>query len=33
MVAGDIRLGAIASFTCDADRYLLANFFQENPST
>jgi multidrug resistance efflux pump len=30
MVAGDIRLGAIASFVCDADRYLLANFFQEN---
>ena len=30
MVAGDVRLGAIASFICDADRYLLANFFQEN---
>ncbi len=30
MVAGEIRLGAIASFVCDADRYLLANFFQEN---
>lgn len=30
MVAGDVRLGAIASFVCDADRYLLANFFQEN---
>jgi multidrug resistance efflux pump len=30
MVAGDIRFGAIASFICDADRYLLANFFQEN---
>jgi multidrug resistance efflux pump len=30
MVAGDIRLGAIASFICDADRYLLANYFQEN---
>jgi multidrug resistance efflux pump len=30
MVAGDIRVGAIASFICDADRYLLANFFQEN---
>ena len=30
MVAGDIRLGAIASFICDADRYLLASFFQEN---
>src|SRR5271167_945576 len=30
MVAGDIRYGAIATFICDADRYLLANFFQEN---
>jgi len=30
MVAGDYRVGAIASFICDADRYLLANFFQEN---
>lgn len=30
MVAGDIRAGAIASFICDSDRYLLANFFQEN---
>ena len=30
MVAGVIRAGAIASFVCDADRYLLANFFQEN---
>jgi multidrug resistance efflux pump len=30
MVAGDIRFGAIASFICDADRYLLADFFQEN---
>jgi len=30
MVAGDYRVGAIASFVCDADRYLLANFFQEN---
>jgi len=30
MVSGDIRFGAIASFICDADRYLLANFFQEN---
>jgi multidrug resistance efflux pump len=30
MVAGDIRFGAIASFVCDADRYLLAKFFQEN---
>ena len=30
MVAGDIRFGAIASFICDDNRYLLANFFQEN---
>ncbi len=30
MVAGEIRFGAIATFVCDADRYLLANFFQEN---
>lgn len=30
MIAGDVRIGAIASFVCDADRYLLANFFQEN---
>jgi multidrug resistance efflux pump len=30
MVAGMVRLGAIASLICDADRYLLANFFQEN---
>jgi len=30
MVAGDFRIGAIASFICDADRYLLASFFQEN---
>jgi multidrug resistance efflux pump len=30
MVAGDVRFGAIASFVVDADRYLLANFFQEN---
>jgi multidrug resistance efflux pump len=30
MVAGDIRFGAIASFICDADRYLRADFFQEN---
>jgi multidrug resistance efflux pump len=29
MVAGDIRFGAIATFICDADRYLLATFFQE----
>jgi len=30
MVAGDVRFGAIASFVVDADRYLLASFFQEN---
>ncbi len=30
MVAGEVRAGAIASFVCDADRYLLAQFFQEN---
>ena len=30
MVSGDVRLGAIASFICDADRYLLGNFFQEH---
>lgn len=30
MVAGELRIGAIASFVVDADRYLLANFFQEN---
>ena len=30
MVAGIVRVGAIASFIVDADRYLLANFFQEN---
>ena len=30
MVAGDIRFGAIATFICDADRYLLASYFQEN---
>jgi multidrug resistance efflux pump len=30
MVAGDFRAGAIASFVCDADRYLLGNFFQEH---
>ena len=30
MVAGEVRFGAIATFICDADRYLLANFFQEN---
>lgn len=30
MVAGIIRIGAIASFICDDNRYLLANYFQEN---
>jgi multidrug resistance efflux pump len=30
MVAGELRIGAIASFIVDADRYLLANYFQEN---
>ena len=30
MVAGDVRLGAIASFICGTGRYLLVNFFQEN---
>lgn len=30
MVSGQVRIGAIASFIVDADRYLLANFFQEN---
>jgi multidrug resistance efflux pump len=30
MVAGEVRFGAIATFICDADRYLLASFFQEN---
>jgi len=30
MVAGEIRLGAIASFVCDDDRYLLASYFMEN---
>jgi multidrug resistance efflux pump len=30
MVAGDVRFGAIASFVVDADRYLLATYFQEN---
>lgn len=30
MVAGDVRLGAIASFICDDDRYVLATYFQEN---
>lgn len=30
MVAGIVRFGAIASFVVDADRYVLATFFQEN---
>lgn len=30
MVAGDYRAGAIASFIVDADRYVLATFYQEN---
>jgi multidrug resistance efflux pump len=30
MVSGIVRFGAIASFIVDADRYLLARFFQEN---
>lgn len=30
MVAGDVRFGAIASFICDDDRYVLATYFQEN---
>jgi multidrug resistance efflux pump len=30
MVAGIIRVGAIASFICDAGRYLLATYFQES---
>ena len=30
MVAGALRIGAIATFICDSDRYLLANYFQEN---
>lgn len=30
MVAGDYRIGAIATFVCDDDRYLLASYFQEN---
>jgi len=30
MVAGIVRFGAIATFIVDADRYLLAQFFQEN---
>jgi multidrug resistance efflux pump len=30
MVAGQYRIGAIASFICDEGRYLRADFFQEN---
>ena len=30
MVAGEVRFGAIATFVCDDDRYLRAQFFQEN---
>jgi multidrug resistance efflux pump len=30
MVAGDYRVGAIATFVCDEGRYVLAKFFQEN---
>ncbi len=30
MVSGDWRIGAIASFICDADRYLLATYSQES---
>jgi multidrug resistance efflux pump len=30
MVSGIVRFGAIASFIVDADRYVLATFFQEN---
>jgi len=30
MVAGDYRMGAIATFICDSGRYLLAQYFQEN---
>ena len=30
MVAGDYRVGAIASFICDEGRYLLANYNQES---
>ncbi len=30
MVAGEIRFGAIASFICDDNRYLLAEYFMEN---
>src|SRR5271169_1719501 len=30
MVAGDLRVGAIASFICEADRYLLASYNAES---
>jgi multidrug resistance efflux pump len=30
MVSGIVRFGAIATFVVDADRYLLATFYQEN---
>jgi multidrug resistance efflux pump len=30
MVAGDLRIGAIASFICTSERYLLASYTQEN---
>ncbi len=30
MVAGALRIGAIATFICDSDRYLLAHYFMEN---
>jgi multidrug resistance efflux pump len=30
MVSGEYRIGAIASFICEADRFLLANFNQES---
>ncbi len=30
MVAGDYRIGAIATFICDDDRYLLVNYNQES---
>ena len=30
MVSGEYRIGAIASFICEADRYLLANYNQES---
>jgi multidrug resistance efflux pump len=31
MVAGILRVGGIASFICDDDRYLLATYFQGTP--